>query len=211
MPPVFDQSRRLLIGGGIALLARPAWAAAPARLNFAVWRNGMKVGDHEMTFDRSGGAVTVATKVAMTLTVAGLLTVTYAHEAQEHWADGRFQTLETSTDTGGKLEKVSARRTAEGITVERKSGIYRLPADALPLTHWNPQVFAGPMFNPQNGKIMKVTASKGDDPTPSGGRAAASWMLSGESQVEDWYDDAGVWTALRGRLPDRSTMEYRRV
>ena len=211
MPPVFNPTRRLLLAGGAVLLARPAWAAPPARLHFAVFRNGAQVGDHDMTFDRSGGAVAVTTKVSMNLTIAALLTVSYAHEAHEHWSDGKFQSLETSTDTNGKPETVSARRTADGIVVERKAGTFTLPADALPLTHWNPEVFAGPMFNPQTGKILKVTASKGDEPTPTGGRAAESWSLSGDSQVEDWYDAAGVWTALRGRLPDRSMMEYRRV
>jgi hypothetical protein len=208
---VFDPSRRRFLTGSAALLACPAWAQTPARLHFSVFHNGMKVGDHELTFDRSGGDVTVATRVRMTLAIAGLLTVSYAHVAREHWTGGRFQTLETRTDTSGKIERVSAKRTADGISVDRKGGTFLLPADALPLTHWNPQVFSGPIFNPQNGKIMKVTASRADNPPPGGARAASSWMLSGESQVEDWYDAAGVWTALRGRLPDRSTMEYRQA
>jgi len=211
MSDLFDPRRRLLLAGGGALFACPAWAQAPARLHFSVYRNGMKVGDHDVTFDRSGGDLSVAIKVGMALTVGGMLNVRYAHEAHERWVGGRFSALETRTDTNGKIEQVSARRTPDGISVDRKGGTILLPADALPLTHWNSQVFAGRMFNPQNGKLLKVTVSQGDAPPPGGTRAASSWMLSGESQVQDWYDAAGVWTALRGRLPDRSTMEYRRA
>ena len=35
--------------------------------------------------------------------------------------------------------------------------------------------------------------------------------MAGEAQIDNWYDEAGVWTALRGRLDDGSTMDYRRL
>ena len=41
--------------------------------------------------------------------------------------------------------------------------------------------------------------------------AATRWSLRGESQIDNWYDQGGAWAALRGRLTDGSTMEYRRL
>jgi hypothetical protein len=35
--------------------------------------------------------------------------------------------------------------------------------------------------------------------------------LIGESQIDDWYDSAGEWVALRGKVKDGSVLEYRRV
>ena len=40
---------------------------------------------------------------------------------------------------------------------------------------------------------------------------AQVWALRGEADIDNWYDRAGVWTGLKGRLPDGSTLEYRRA
>jgi len=76
-------------------------------------------------------------------------------------------------------------------------------------------VLTGPLFNPQTGKMLTMTAtSQGATTAPlaNGSRVSATqWSLRGETAIDDWYDDAGVWVALKGQLPDKSTMEYLRV
>jgi hypothetical protein len=36
-------------------------------------------------------------------------------------------------------------------------------------------------------------------------------MLRGDQQIDEWYDDNGVWGGLRGVLPNKSILEYRRA
>ena len=93
-----------------------------------------------------------------------------------------------------------------GVIVETLRGRATLAPEAAPLTHWNPKVFEGPLFNPQDGKALKVTAVR-----KPGGRAGQLWSLRGDAEIDDWYDEQSVWTALRGRLKDGSTLEYRRI
>jgi len=97
--------------------------------------------------------------------------------------------------------------------IETAKGRISAPAGASPLTHWNAQALAGPLFNPQEGKLLKVSARRRTDGlTTPGGRAAATlWSVRGEAEIDDWYDAEGSWLALKGKLKDGSVMEYRRV
>ena len=118
--------------------------------------------------------------------------------------------IETRARTNGKAEGVEARR-EEGAEVVNGR---RLPAAALPLTHWNPETVRAPLFNPQTGKLMRLSASRRSETfTPAGGRAqpATRISLTGESVLDDWYDSSGTWLALRARAKDGSVVDYRRA
>jgi len=212
---IFLPSRRaLILFGSAALIAQPVLAAAPAngRLRFSVWRNGERVGEHQMTFSRDGARIRVATDVSMTVRLGPVPIYRYTHEANEQWNDGAFQALQSATSSNGKRQKVVARREAGGVSIETLNGQATAPSRAAPLTHWNPEALGRPMFNPQTGKLLKLTAARaGRSPLPDGNGAAARWSLRGDAEIDNWYDDAGVWLALRGKLEDGSVMEYRRV
>ncbi len=196
-----DIPRRLILLGGLAL-ATPAWAApAGRRLAFAVFRDGAQVGEHHMTFAGDAASPTVTTDVKMLVKLGPVPVYRYIHHAVERWSGGRFVSLETTTDANGKAQKVSARRTEAGLTIETGKGRIAAPSDALPFTHWNPDAFGKPLFNPQEGRLLKVTAT----------RKGAVWSVRGEVEIDDWYDEAGVWSRLRGKLKDGSIMEYRRL
>jgi hypothetical protein len=207
-------SRRGLIAAGLSLACTRA-LAANRRLAFAVFRNGVQVGEHQMTFTGGPGDTVVRTDVSLVVKLGPVPVYRYAHQAQERWSDGRFASLETTTTAAGRTQKVSARRGAEAVLIETPGGRIRAPADALPLTHWNAAALTGPLFNPQEGKMLRLSARKlGLERVKlaSGGDIAATrWSLRGESEIDNWYDQGGAWAALRGRLPDGSTMEYRRL
>jgi hypothetical protein len=207
-------SRRALIGCGLALAAPiGAWAAAPRRLVFGVYRNGAHIGEHQMSFDGDPAAPLVTTEVQMLVKLGPVPVYRYRHHAVERWREGRFASLETTTDANGKAQKVEAQRQAGAVVIETAKGRISAPAGTSPFTHWNPQALAGPLFNPQEGKLLKVTARRRTDglTTPGGRAAAALWSVRGEAEIDDWYDADGAWLALKGKLKDGSVMEYRRV
>ena len=203
MPQTFTLSRRALIVAGLILPVLPAAAlAAPGKLSFAVLRNGAKIGEHLMTFAGDGGDITATTQVAMTVKLGPVPVYRYRHSATERWAAGRFASLETTTDGNGKKQRVSARAGAGGVAIDASAGKLTAPAAAAPLTHWNPKVFGGPLFNPQDGKLLKVRASK---------VATNQWAIRGETEIDNVYDEAGQWLSLKGKLEDGSRIEYRRL
>jgi hypothetical protein len=195
--------RRELIAGAAGLALAPgAAAAAPARLVFQVFRNGTRIGEHRIAFTGDAAARTVVTEVAMTVKLGPVPVFRYAHEAVERWAGGRWLSLETTTRSNGKVQKVQARALPGHVRIEGPAGAVRGPADAAPLSHWNQASFGRPLFNPQEGKMLKVRCAQ---------VAPGHWAIRGEAEIDDFYDDGGDWLALKGKLEDGSQMEYRRV
>ena len=197
-------SRRGLLAAGLILPLTPRLAlAAPRSLTFAVFRNGTKIGEHHVSFSGEGATLVAATEATMTVKIGPVPVFKYHHHAVEHRTDGAFASLETSTNSNGKAEHVEAERTGAGVRIDCSYGKATLAADANPMTHWNPQVFGGPpLFNPQTGKILKVRTAK---LTPG------HVTIRGEAEIDDFYDEAGAWQSLTGKLDDGSHMEYRRV
>src|ERR1700761_2936823 len=105
-------SRRTILTGGLSWLAQAGPAAAgsaPAQLAFAALRNGRKIGEQHMTFDRGDGLV-AHTVTELTVTLGPIALYRYRHEATERWRGERFESLDTQTNDNGKMLQVAARR-----------------------------------------------------------------------------------------------------
>lgn len=195
------ERRALLAGVATSWVAGSAGAAAQ-RLVFDVFRNGARIGRHEMVFASSGSVRTATTNVGMTVKVGPVAVFRYRHQAVERWIGARWSSLETQTVQNGKRLAVSARPAQGAVLIEGPRGLVRAPADAAPLTHWNPASFGGPLFNPQDGKLLRVRVQR---------LAADHWAIRGDAEIDNYYDADGVWRALKGRLDDGSRLEYRRI
>ncbi len=213
-----DPTRRaLLTAGALLAVPTPLLAAPPAnrRLVFSAARNGVRIGEHRMTFCGDAASPTISTEVEIAIKIGSVTVYNYRHTAREIWENGRFESLETVTDATAGDRKVSARRTADGVLIRTGRREVLAPAGTAPLTHWNSKVLTGRLFNPQEGNLARITASpKGLRPvTLPDGRSleVQVWSLRGEAEIDNWYDRNGVWTGLNGRLVDGSRIEYRRI
>lgn len=194
--------RRELIGGGIALLVPGMALAAPNRLAFQVFRNGTKVGEHQMSFAGDDDNPTITTNVDMVVKVGPVPVYKYKHAATERWAGGKWSSIDTTTNANGKIQKASAKALPGFVQLTGPKGAAKAPADAMPFSHWNQASFGKPLFNQQEGKMLKVTCTR---------VKAGHWQVRGEAEIDDFYDASGNWLALQGKLEDGSKMEYRRV
>lgn len=210
--------RDILLGGLAAMTAgAPALAAGyPKTLAFAAYRNGARIGEQQMSFEPTDQELAVRTEAEFAIKIGPVVLFRYRHAALERWRTGRFESLETHTDSGGKRESVVATRTASGVVIVTPShGSATAPASALPFTHWNLAIARAPLFNPQTGALLRQTVRELGPSlvTLADGRRleAQRVSFSGDASIDDWYDTNGVWAALRGRLIDGSTLEYRRL
>ncbi|TAJ74607.1 MAG: hypothetical protein EPO51_00695 [Phenylobacterium sp.] len=194
--------RRELMAAGIGLLVPGTAFAAPARLAFQVFRNGTRVGEHQMSFAGDEDNRTVTTNVDMVVKIGPVPVYKYKHDAIERWAGGKWVSIDATTNGNGKIQKTSARAMPGYVQITGPKGAVRGPADAVPLSHWNQASFGKPLFNQQEAKMLKVTCAK----VKSG-----HWQVRGEAEIDDFYDASGNWLALQGKLEDGSKMEYRRV
>ncbi len=212
-------ARRMVLAAPLALAAGAARGGAgePAneRLSFSVLRKGSEIGTHTLEFRRAGNAMEAHIDVSMSVGIGPITLFRYRHAGVEVWRDDRFAEIETTTDNDGEKLHVTARRGPAGVVVDsNKLGRATLPADALPLTHWSIRCMSAPLFNPQDGKPMRLTVK------PLGAARVAlangtdvdatHFSLTGESTLDDWYNTRSVWTALRAVAPDGSVIEYRR-
>ncbi|MBS0295095.1 MAG: hypothetical protein JSR45_02205 [Proteobacteria bacterium] len=209
--------RSLILAAPGLVLAAPAFAAVPpsGHLAFAAWRNGKKIGEHRLSFAQAGEDLTVHTEVALSVGLGPITVYRYAHHATEHWRGGRFIGLESRTEATDNRIKVAANRTERGVAIDSsKVGKIVLPPEAAPLTHWNMAMIRPPLFNPQDGKLLKLSASRREETFSAPGlrpQRATHVILAGEMGVDDWYDAAGTWIALRAKAKDGSTVDYRRL
>ena len=195
--------RRAILASGLALpLLGTAVLAAPRALTFAVFRNGTKIGEHHVAFVGDDATLTATTDAIMTVKIGPVPVFKYKHHAVEKRIDGAFASLFTATDSNGKAERVSAEKAGGVIRISCPSGQVTAPLNANPLNHWNQQIFSGPMFNPQTGKLLKITTRRVE---------AGHWAIRGETEIDDWYDASGAWVSLKGKLDDGSRVEYRRA
>lgn len=199
--------RRVFLAGGAALatmptLARAAWPVpADNRLAFDVVRKRTRLGTHILTFHPEGDALTVQVAVDIVFKLGPIVLYRYRHRATERWQGDQVVSLDTRTDDNGTACQVIARREASGLVVQgTKAPRYIAPANALPATHWNRRELDGPWINTQDGRIMRPRVSpegRGIIPTADGGTVPARrFALSGDVQLDLWYDDRARWAGL---------------
>ena len=211
--PIAASRRQIVAGLLLALTPAPLLAGPADRLlRFAAFRNGSHVGEHEIGFSQVGDLITATTSVSLVIRVGPAPVFRYAHHASEAWRENRFERLDTATTSNGKRERVTARAQPEAVLIETLAGTAGGRAPPAPLTHWNPLAFRAQLFHPQTGKPLKVNVRQITGERPPGGSVPTTrWSIRGEAEIDDWYDARGGWSALRGRLPDRSMLEYRRI
>jgi hypothetical protein len=219
--------RRAFLSGGAAGLALPWLGAGAARsaisgiptsgkVAFKVMRKGAHIGEHTLLFTQDGDALTVETGVRITVHVGPVPVYHHTQRCLEHWKGDRFVALESTTSSNVAHDVVTVRRTAEGLRIEPSSGVpYMAPAEALPLTHWNRFAYQGPLFEPQNGKLLKETlVARSDDmiAVADGSMVKVTrWSVTGDGVMDDFYDLGGVWAGLHVKVRDGSRVEYLRL
>lgn len=211
--------RRALVAAALSAAALPgsAPAAMPtnASVHFNVLRNGKPFGNYQLTFVTNGDTLTATTEVGMSARIAGLTVFNYRHHCEEVWKAGRFMELHSTSVRDSDKDFCSAVRTATGLSITNKDGPLVAPPGANPYTHWNPAVITGPMFNPETGFMLRLTAQPmGHEPfaLANGSKVTANhWAMRGESEIDEWYEDSGAWAGLRAVFPDKSIVEYRRT
>lgn len=213
-------ARRGFLAGGAALSAASPYPvmASPVQsgLHFEVMRNGGRIGQHTIRFRQDGTTLEARIEVDIAVGVGPIVLYRYTLRGREVWRDGAFVSLESETNDDGTRHRVKAMRTSENVVVE-VLGAPRtiLPASAIPLTHWNDLCMERPLFNPQDGaNIASSVLTRGEDMVPlADGRPvrATRYSLVGKVALDDWYDTARQWTALRAPGRDGSTIEYRRA
>lgn len=212
--------RRLFLSGLAAAAAAPLFPASalpvPAgrQLVFDVMRKGKKIGWHRLRFEPTADGLKVLVDVSLKVGLGPITLFSYKHDATEIWRGEEFVSVEALTIQNGKRMAVSARRTPAGVAVDGPKGIFVAPANTLPATHWNRRMLDGPFINTQTGEVQKPKVVRRGEATiasRAGPIRAEHFVMTGEVELDTYYDDGPTWAGLKFKGGDGSIIGYERA
>ena len=202
----------------ILLTAAPAAAEDQAArlpdkpMVFDVLRDGSKIGEHRLVFEREDSTLKVSVETDMTVKFAFLTIFRYEHKRVERWRNGELESLAGMTNDDGRQYEISIvrredhySRTVNG-TEEEIAG--SLAVDSL----WSKErLAAGKIFSAASDKVYRVRSDTMGTETieVKGGEMQAEHIkLSGELDRDLWYDPSGELLRIRYESDAGETFEY---
>src|SRR3546814_2411116 len=82
--------------GAVAVLCLAGAAAAEEPMVFDVLRDGSKIGEHRVLFEREDGILKVSVETDMSVTFVFLTVFSYEHKRIERWRDRKSTRLNSS-------------------------------------------------------------------------------------------------------------------
>ncbi len=205
----------LAIAIAITATAVSAQSNAPTtdKLAFEVLRKGKPIGTHTIAFKPNGDALQVDIDIRLDVKFLMFNAYSYRHRNQELWRDGRLVQIETKTDDDGESFFVEGRANGKGFEVNGSGGDAVAPADIIPTSYWDPAIVKqDKLLNTQTGELMEVSVEPGDETEIVVGDKtvdARHYVMSGDLDLELWYDPAGTLKRIRFEASDGSTIDYR--
>ncbi|MGF1629042.1 MAG: DUF6134 family protein [Kiloniellaceae bacterium] len=215
VPRAWSRLRALLLTAAIAgfcLVGIPKPAVADDPMVFDVLRDGSKVGEHRLVFERENSTLKVSVETAMTVKFAFLTVFRYEHKRIERWRDGELESLAGMTNDDG---------TAYEISIVRKEGHYsrtvngaeeELTGPVAVDSLWSKdRLSAGQLFSAASDKVYRVRSDLMGRETieASGGPVEAEhYKLSGELDRDLWYGPTGELLKIKYESAEGETFEF---
>lgn len=181
---------------------------------FSVLREGSAIGHHSIDFTRRGDDLVVDVSIDLEVKFAFITLYRYTHRNQEVWRNGQLYSIKTKTDDDGTEHWVTGRATAGGFEVESDRGDAVLSADVIPSSYWHPDTRkAETLLNTQTGELAQINVAAGETKNylamPWGPQAARSFEVSGDVDLNLWYDESGCLLKMNFAAPgDGSQIDY---
>ena len=191
-----------LVASSLPLASSWARADATREWNFAVSLDGRPIGEHRFTLRESGDIREVQSEASFRVRFLFVDAYRYEHRARERWDGDCVQSVDASTDTNGKRQRVSV-----GAELTTETCIQTF-------AYWNPSILdARRLLNPQTGEYVDVKIlPMGRDVI--GGVPVDRFRLLGSGdtplQIDLWYTASREWVALESLTPEGRRLNYSR-
>jgi hypothetical protein len=212
--------RGLLVAGVVMASGRNASAALPvprgSSLAFGLMRHGAVIGTHSLAFRGNGETLEADITVEVLVKFGPFPFVRYSHRNRETWQGARLAGVSSRTDRNGTPLHMAAALTDAGLKVDG-SGTrpYIAPRDAFATTYWHKATVFGPLIGTQDGMLARPRISQlRSEPVrlASGEELQVKrYALSGDLDVELWYDASDTWAGMRFTADDGSVISYERL
>jgi len=199
------------------MAAMPVFASknssAAASLNFDVYLNDKRVGEHIYEFVDVNGIQQVQSEANFDYRILFIPAYRYEHNNLERWSDNCLLGFEARTNANGKRLQVSGERTGGVFRVESGDAPLELPECVMSFAYWNPDFLDEPrLLNPQTGEYVEVSVERvADDLLQVRGEPvpARRFRLTADKlDITLWYSEDDEWLALESVVKGRHIVRY---
>jgi hypothetical protein len=205
-------ARRFLAVGALILPITAMASPATETRSFAIIRNGEQIGTNTIWLHHDGPDTLVEISTSIAVKIAFLTLYRFEQTESEHWADGRFVSMHSTTDDDGTMHRVSADASTGALSVTADGKTRRMAGNLMPSSLWNPVLARQPsVLSTVDGSLLRIAvADRGTEDLAVWGRqiAAHHYSLRSIYSQDVWYDDRGDLVRVQLRGTDGSTIVY---
>lgn len=187
-------------------------AAAEEPMVFDVLRDGSKIGEHRLMFERENSTLKVEVETALVVTFAFVPVFRYEHKRIERWRDGELESLAGMTNDDGTEYEVSIVRKAGHYSRTVNGSEEELAGPVAVDTFWSKdKLSAGKLLSAASGEIFRVRSDlMGTETIEAAGATieAEHYKLSGELDRDLWYGPGGTLLKVMYENDDGETFEF---
>jgi hypothetical protein len=171
------------------------WAqeAVPGPLVYDILREGQRIGQQTIAFEKQDNKLMVHTQSDLVVTVLGVPVYRFRQKMEETWVDDKLQSLQSSALDDGTQKDLSLIRVGNILTGTYNGQPKSLDGSLLPSTLWHPD-------SPKASRILDVVSGRsrvtmvqnvGQDMVSIAGRniPAMHFRFSGQFKRDAWYDE----------------------
>ncbi len=190
----------LAVGLLLAASTTGAEAAGPRTLTYQILMGDDPIGTETVKLEPQGDVMKVAVNATTRVKVL-FINFRYDHQREELWKGATLESMRAKTDDDGTPHTIDMARRGAGyaLTVDGKTG--EVPANALPLTLWTPEVLKRPtLLSVIDGTPYSVRVENlGTETLDIGGRAvkAQHHRIAGDVERDLWFDADGTLLKTR--------------
>ena len=181
-------------------------------LNFAVTRDGDRIGTTTVRLQRDGQHLAAEIATQIQVKIAGITVYRFEQRETERWLDGKLVGLNAVTNDNGTINRVSAARNSDKLAVNADGKITEVDAAIVPASLWTAQrVKKTIALNSKDGSIMPISViDYGKEQLVLQGRATTAHHYSIKTNLphDVWYDEAQRLLKVELRGSDGSRIQY---
>lgn len=181
-------------------------------LDFAVLRNGSKIGHHIIRFEQRGNPMVVRIEAKIDYRLAFIPLYLFQHVAREEWRDGRLVGMVAETNDNGDNYHIEVKPDGSELSLSINGEETPIDPGMVPASLWNiALVKRNSVLDPADGDLMNVAIRKsGEEVIEVRGQEirARRYVVTGDFQRDLWYDKQNILVKVRFKGRDGSEIRY---
>ena len=187
-------------------------------ISFNVYRNGSKIGFHELRFSDNNNLLKAEINIKFEVTFLGFVVYDYNHQNIENWKDENLISLKTQTDKNGENLFCNFQKNDRSSILNGTAGNFEIYENLIPTSYWNFRLVENSDFkkviNTQDCSYINFKIENlGSETIYNNTINSTHYKLTGkessgeEVNIDIWYDDRKNWVKMIF-IKDGSEIEY---